>query len=77
MEMLAAVTWEDIVMVGSAMGVLTGVQVWRERRHNNNRGFNQALCDEKHRNIDSSLVNIEAHQQSISDKLDRLIEHFL
>jgi hypothetical protein len=76
MEMLASVTWEDIVMVGSAMGLLTGIQVWRERRHNG-RGFNQALCNEKHRSIDSSLVNIESHQKSISDKLDRLIEHFL
>lgn len=80
MEVLAEVTWDNLVMVGTAMGLLGGVQVLRERRQNgraNPDTFNHKLCDEKHKNIDTAIVNIESHQKSIAAKLDRLIEHFL
>ena len=76
MEMLAEVTWENIVMMGSAMGVLTGIQALREKRRNG-KSFSRSLCDEKHKNIDNKLDHIRENQINSEAKLDKLINHFL
>ena len=80
---LAAVNWEDIVLVGTAMGIFGGGRMLLARKtgNSNNGRFSQRRCDDKHEALDK-LID-ERHRQlsdnvrKIFDRLDTLTEHLI
>ena len=87
MDLLATVGWEDIVLVGTAMGIfqgtkmLTGKLSSKPNGKSNGGQFSQALCDEKHKNIDTHLSEIRTAQSTgftaIYAKLDKIQDHLM
>jgi hypothetical protein len=74
-EILAAVNWEDIILVGSAMGIFQGTKMLMPKKKAN--GYNQRLCDEKHRIIDERHQEIRDSFRNVFTKLDKIQEHLL
>ena len=78
MDCLAAVNWEDIILVGSAMGIFAGGKILHSKLTNSsNGGFSQRLCDEKHKTIDERHVEMRQNFQKVFDKLDTITEHLI
>lgn len=67
-EMYASVSWEDILLVGAAMGILGGGQSLyklRAARKNGNGQFNLRLCEERHKKIDEKLQEIKTESTTM------------
>jgi hypothetical protein len=80
MEILAAVNWEDIVLVGSAMGVFTGGKAITTKLLKSNGGsgkYIKELCDEKHKLIDKRDGEVTKNFDKVFEKLDKIMEHLV
>ena len=79
MMILAEVNWQDIVMVGSAMGILSVVQIGRERlsKKNGNGIVTEKFCNERHTATTKSVDDVKDGIKAINGKIDQIIEHLL
>jgi hypothetical protein len=77
-DILASVNWEDILLVGSALGVFQGGKLMLSKTKPKENGkYNKALCDERHRTVDRNTAEIKTGLADMSKKIDRLVEHLL
>ena len=79
MELLADVTWENIVLVGTAMGIFGGGRfaIGKFFGSNGNGKFSQALCDQKHKHMGESLERIDKNVDKIFDHIDEIKGHLM
>jgi len=70
------IMWIVAGVVMALTGGGAGAVIQKKRTNGNgNGGFNKALCDERHKNIDKRQDELKDGQAAIHKKLDRLIEH--
>lgn len=76
--LLADVTWENIVLIGSAVGILGGGKVIHGKVTSKTNGrYIKQLCEEKHKVIDERHVEMKDNFKKVFEKLDRIREHQL
>ena len=77
---LADVTWENLILVGTAMGIFTGSKVLHTRLTNKGNGngkYSKQLCDTKHANLGASIDRIDKNVDKIFDNIDTIKEHLM
>lgn len=76
-NILAAVNWEDLILVGSALGLFTGSKYMHGRATKaklNGSSFNKDLCDERHKVIDQRHQEVKEDFQTVFTKLDKIMD---
>ena len=86
-NMLASVNWEDLILVGSALGVFQGGKMLLTKKPSNGTAkgdpFNQEICtlrhnqlDERHTEIKASLAELKSDMrkgfETIFNRLDNM-----
>jgi len=90
-DVLAAVTMDDLILVATGIGIFGGGRYaygklsrsngnGKPSRSNGN-GFSQRLCDERHKHVDGQIEDVKKTMTSgfsvIYQKLDKIQEHLM
>jgi len=79
-SLLVSVNWEDVILVGSALGIFTGSKYMHgkiARPKPNGNSFNKDLCDERHKVIDQRHQEVKEDFQTVFTKLDKIMDHLV
>ena len=77
--LLADVTWENLLLIGSALGIFEGSKYMRAKiaKPRSNGTYNKALCDERHKVIEENRQEMKDSFQTVYTKIDKVMEHLL